>query len=74
MESELSAFSRFDMAVHSPVTFQQLSDMDPAAIFNSFMETLRLLPNPCLEDKGHPEADFHHLVSGLDAGYYSYLL
>lgn len=62
------------MAVHSPVTHEQLLEMDLAAIFNNLMETLRFLPNPCLADKGHPEADFHHLVSGMDAAYYSYLL
>ncbi|WYZ39755.1 hypothetical protein EsH8_IV_000096 [Colletotrichum jinshuiense] len=67
------AFARFDMAVHNLSTPEEGLKMDPGKVFNEFMETLRLLPNPKPEDQGHPQADFHHLVSGMDAGYYSYL-
>lgn len=61
------------MAVHNLSTPEEGLKMDPGKVFNDFMETLRLLPNPKPEDQGHPQADFHHLVSGMDAGYYSYL-
>ncbi|KAF5510324.1 hypothetical protein CGCS363_v003284 [Colletotrichum siamense] len=37
------------------------------------MARLRLLPNPNAEDRGHPQSNFHHMVSRMDAGYYSYL-
>lgn len=67
------AFARFDMAVHDLPSPEEGSRMDPGRVFNEFMERLRLLPNPNQEDKGHPQADFQHLVSGMDAGYYSYL-
>lgn len=67
------AFARFDMAVHNSKSHEECLNLDPAAIFNNFMEKLRLLPCPDLEARGHPEANFHHLVSGMDAGYYSYL-
>ncbi|KAF5526635.1 Thimet oligopeptidase [Colletotrichum aenigma] len=42
-------------------------------MFNDSMERLRLLPSPDAEDRGHPQSNFHHVVSGMDAGYYSYL-
>lgn len=70
---QVSAFARFDMAVHNVSTHEKCLNLDPGAVFNDFMERLRLLPNPNRGDRGHPQADFHHLVSGMDAGYYSYL-
>ena len=72
--SSISAFARFDMAVYSPPTHNDCLNMDPGLIFNNLMERLRLLPNPDPRDRGHPQADFHHVVSGMDAGYYSYLM
>lgn len=67
------AFARFDMAVHNPKSPEDCLNLDPAAIFNNFMEKLQLLPCPDPEARGHPQANFHHLVSGMDAGYYSFL-
>lgn len=67
------AYTRFDMTVHNPKSHEECLDLDPAAVFNNFMEKLRLLPCPDADARGHPEANFHHLVSGIDAGYYSYL-
>ncbi|KAF3802553.1 Saccharolysin [Colletotrichum gloeosporioides] len=67
------AFARFDMAVHSPATHEECLHLDVAEIFNDTMERLRLLPNPDAKDRGHPQSNFHHMVSGMDAGYYSYL-
>ncbi|KAJ9148665.1 Metallopeptidase [Pleurostoma richardsiae] len=67
------AFARFDMAVHSVPSHQACTDLDPSLIFNDFMGRLRLLPNPNPGDRGHPQANSLHLVSGMDAGYYSYL-
>lgn len=67
------AFARFDMTVHNPKSHEECLNLDPAATFNNLMERLRLLPCPDPEARGHPEANFHHLVSGMDAGYYSYL-
>lgn len=61
------------MAVHNVSTHEKYLKLDPGLIFNNFMERLRLLPNPNQRDRGHPQADFHHLVSGIDARYYSYL-
>ncbi|KAG9252681.1 peptidase family M3 [Emericellopsis atlantica] len=67
------AFARFDMAVHNVSSHEECLNLDPGSIFNDIMERLRLLPNPDQENRGHPQAAFHHLVSGMDAGYYSYL-
>jgi metallopeptidase MepB len=61
------------MAVHSPSTHEDCLEAEPGLILNNLLERLRLLPNPEPGDRGHPQAAFHHLVSGMDSGYYSYL-
>ncbi|KAF5024435.1 hypothetical protein F66182_3521 [Fusarium sp. NRRL 66182] len=66
-------YARFDMAVHHPECHQKLIDMDFTKLFNDFAEQLWLVRAPEPEDQGHPHADLGHLVSGYDAGYYSYL-
>jgi metallopeptidase MepB len=67
------ALSRFDMVVHSPSSHQACEEMVPTGIYCDILEELMSLPHPKPHERGHPHADFGHLVSGYDAGYYSYL-
>ncbi|KAF5229286.1 hypothetical protein FANTH_14276 [Fusarium anthophilum] len=66
-------YARFDMAVHHPKSHAELLKMDFTKIYYGLMEKLWLVRAPEPEDQGHPHADLGHLVSGYDAGYYSYL-
>ncbi|KAF4334296.1 metallo ase [Fusarium beomiforme] len=66
-------YARFDMAVHNPKSHDELLDMDFTKIFHELMEKLWIVRAPEPEDQGYPHADLGHLVSGYDAGYYSYL-
>src|ERR1700722_11305226 len=61
------------MAVHNAASHEECVNLNPTELYNNLMETLQLLPNRNPRDRGHPHADFGHLLSGFDAGYYSYL-
>nr|XP_036577790.1 metallopeptidase [Colletotrichum truncatum]KAF6784849.1 metallopeptidase [Colletotrichum truncatum] len=67
------ACARFGMAVHHHPDHQSCEEIDPTSVYNDLMEDLMALPHPNPVDRGHPHADFSHVVSGYDAGYYSYL-
>lgn len=56
-----SASARFDMTVRHLATHEDCLKLDPRPIFNDSMQRLRLLPNPNQMDRGHPQADLHHL-------------
>ncbi|KAI5245791.1 hypothetical protein E4T43_02926 [Aureobasidium subglaciale] len=66
------ADGRFDMAVHDPSSQEACAALDPTTLYTSWHERLTFLSTPPSE-RGHPHADFTHLLSGYDAGYYSYL-
>ncbi|KAI5273138.1 zincin [Aureobasidium subglaciale] len=66
------ADARFDMAVHNPSSQEACAALDPTTLYTSLHEQLNFLSTPPGE-RGHPHADFTHLLSGYDAGYYSYL-
>ncbi|PNP75770.1 hypothetical protein FNYG_10848 [Fusarium nygamai] len=66
-------YAQFDMAVHHPKSHSELLEMDFTKVFNDLLEKLWLVRAPQPEDQGYPHADLGHLVSGYDAGYYSYL-
>ncbi|KAF5624965.1 hypothetical protein F52700_9340 [Fusarium sp. NRRL 52700] len=51
----------------------ELLEMDFTKVYYDLMEKLWLVRAPEPEDQGYPHADLDHLVSGYDAGYYSYL-
>lgn len=61
------------MAVHPPKSHTSLLDMDFTKVYYDLMEKLWLVRAPEPEEQGYPHADLRHLVSGYDAGYYSYL-
>ncbi len=67
------ALSRFGMAIHDTWNHEECVKLDVAAIYNDFMENLRLLPNLDPHDHGHLHANFGQFLSASDAGYYSYL-
>ncbi|KAK0383367.1 hypothetical protein NLU13_9280 [Sarocladium strictum] len=67
------ALARYDLAVHNPPSHQSCEEMNPAEIYAEFYDRLTLVNHPCPDQRGYPHADFTHLVSGYDAGYYSYL-
>lgn len=60
------------MAVHDPQSPEACFALDPTTLYLDFHERLTFLSNPD-SDKGHPHADFTHLLAEYDAGYYSYL-
>ncbi|EWY97090.1 hypothetical protein FOYG_05572 [Fusarium oxysporum NRRL 32931] len=66
-------YARFDMTVHHPKSHTELVNMDFTKVFIDLLEQLWLVCAPRPEDQGFPHADLGHLVSGYDAGYYSYL-
>lgn len=68
-----SADSVFDMAVHNPARRDDLSQLDWTKLYNSIKEELTLLRNPDPNTWGPAHCHFGHLMSGYDAGYYSYL-
>lgn len=61
------------MAVHHPKSHAELLEMDFTKVYYDLMEKLWLVRAPEPGDQGYPHADLGHLVSGYDAGYYSYL-
>ncbi len=61
----------FDMAVHTPSTHQALLDMNEAKVWRDVLCRVTSMTAPSTSDTAHVE--FGHLVSGYDAGYYSYV-
>lgn len=68
-----SADSVFDMAVHNPATREDLLQLDGTELYNNIKEELTLLRNPEQSKRGPAHCHFGHLMSGYDAGYFSYL-
>ncbi|KAI5253395.1 zincin [Aureobasidium subglaciale] len=66
------ADARFDMAVHDPPSQAACAALDPTTLYTSLHEQLTF-ESTSPGERGHPHADFTHLLSGYDAGCYSYL-
>ncbi|KAK1759084.1 hypothetical protein QBC47DRAFT_315112, partial [Echria macrotheca] len=63
----------FDLKIHNPPSHQALLELDVAACYNDLEEELSCIKNPQVDKRGHYHVLFGHLVSGYDAGYYSYV-
>ncbi|KAL2281970.1 hypothetical protein FJTKL_11229 [Diaporthe vaccinii] len=68
-----TADSVFDMIIHNPATREDILKLDGTELYNSIKEDFTLLrnPDPCTWGPAH--CHFGHLISGYDAGYFSYL-
>ncbi|KAK6077579.1 metallopeptidase [Seiridium cupressi] len=69
--------SLFDMAVHAPLTSEDLDSMNVSSIYNSIRRDVCQLNDPTdlgeKSDWGHGFAIYPHLMDDYDAGFYSYL-
>lgn len=69
-----------DMAVHSPETPAEIEKLNISAYWNALrkemlkMDGLEVLELDQGHEWGHGQANFGHMVTDYDAGYYSYLL
>ena len=70
---DLRVISRFDMAIHNPRSHEDCKRLNPTELYNDLIEQLYFLTTEGLESRGHGHVTFGHLVSGYDAGFYSYL-
>jgi len=61
------------MAVHNPATHEALLQLDETGLYNTIKEELTRLRNPEPSTWGPAHCHFGHLMSGYDAGYFSYL-
>lgn len=61
------------MAVHNPATREDLLQLDGMKFYNEIKEELALLRNPEPSTRGPALCHFGHLISGYDAGYFSYV-
>lgn len=68
-----SAISRFDLAIHNPPNRESLATLDLTRLWARIWEDLTLTSCPDMHDRGYQCGQFGHLLSGYDAGYYSYL-
>ncbi|KEQ99245.1 hypothetical protein AUEXF2481DRAFT_26461 [Aureobasidium subglaciale EXF-2481] len=66
------ADARLDMAVHDPPSQAACAVLDPTTLYTSLHEQLTF-ESTSPGERGHPHADFTHLLSGYDAGCCSYL-
>jgi metallopeptidase MepB len=60
------------MVVHDPQSPEACSALDPTSLYLDLQERLTYL-SVATSGRGHPHADFTHILAGYDAGYYSYL-
>ncbi|KAL2275896.1 hypothetical protein FJTKL_01450 [Diaporthe vaccinii] len=67
------AISRFDLAIHNPPNRESLATLDLTKLWARIWEHLTLTSCPDMHDRGYQYGQFGHLLSGYDAGYYSYL-
>lgn len=67
----------FDMTVHQPESHEEIEDLNITAKYNSLRREIWLIEGPEAlghgNEWGHGQANFGHLMSSYDVGYYSYL-
>jgi metallopeptidase MepB len=73
--------AKFDMAIHSPKSHQEVIDMDPQTLYNKIRAEATGLsgPEPPANEEetwkwGHAFSSFRGIAGGYDAGYYTYSL
>lgn len=62
--------AKFDMAVHNPATHEDLLGLDEVELYKDLFEQFAFCRFP---EPGYHHVLFSHLVSTMDAGYYSYI-
>ncbi|PQK08121.1 hypothetical protein BB8028_0001g02000 [Beauveria bassiana] len=60
----------FDMAVHNPKSHEDLEKLDETKFYHDLKEMYTFI-RPTVPS--YPQADFSHLMSGYNSGYYSYI-
>ena len=68
-----SVYARFDMTVHHLGSPEECAALDLPALYSDLMARLTSMGYPDAQLNSHGYADFTHVMSGYDAGYYSYL-
>lgn len=69
----VSVYARFDMTVHHLRSTGECAALDPPALYSDLLRRLTSMHYPDSQRSSHGYADFTHIMSGYDAGYYSYL-
>ncbi|ROW05247.1 hypothetical protein VSDG_00437 [Cytospora chrysosperma] len=61
------------MAVHNPLSHDEILELDATKVYNDIKEGLTMIRNPDVSTRGPAHCHFGHLMSGYDAGYFSYI-
>ncbi|KAK7726088.1 hypothetical protein SLS53_009541, partial [Cytospora paraplurivora] len=67
------ATSIFDITVHNPISHEEILKLDAAQLYNEITEDVTMLRDPDKSTRGPAHCHFGHLMSGYDAGYFSYI-
>ena len=69
------SLARYDLAVHSPQSHEELQQLDVQKLYNSLRHEITMVDGPDNDYTwGNNHAKFSHLWGKYDAGYYGYIL